>query len=241
MDLIPTLSIMNILAGLPLVIILMPFLKTLVLSVMNNPVVAAVYNTSLIVLESTELVWRPALQLSLILVKAMINALAVIIPQVKAAIRTAYNVTMPILRKIQAMGISMSHTISVIIDRMVELGDALIVLARGLSKAAFYALKGISAIVSSFETLATIGKKMVFAPQQITMQELSAALLPFLIVCSVITFVAWWRMTPAQKTVTTFQPRRSSRLARKRAMLYTMDLSDALPSCKKASAIPAYL
>ena len=232
MDLIPAFTLFNVLASIPLVMMLVPLIKSALEILMANPLARAVFNTTLVVLESTELVWRPALKLSLAVIKTFYNALVLVLPQVKALVLNFINTTMAGIKKMQEMGVNVSQTLGAVLDRMGEFGDALIVLARGLTKLTFYLVRMMGSVVSAFEDVFAFGKKMMFEPNVLTMNDLYNIILPICIVASCISFLLWLKSSPkSSKSVAVYQPRRSSRIARKRAMILTQDLSESLPAC----------
>ena len=242
MDLIPAFTLFNVLASIPLVMVLVSIAKPFIESLLANPIARAAFNTTLVVLESTKLVWRPALNLAVMLIKNIYKALVLVMPQIKAMILNIMNTTAIIVQKIQAMGLSISQAVTTTLDRMGEFGDAIIVVARGITKALFYAVRLLGSLVGAFESVFGFAKKMIFEPSNLTFNDMYNVLLPFFIVTCCIAFLLWIKRAPASpKYVPVYEPRRSSRIARKRAILLANDVSESLPACKETPATPANL
>lgn len=243
MSLIPTLSFLEVLAAIPLVVVLGPLVLSLVQGLMANPVVNAAVNATLVVLKSTEVVWRPIWTMSLVAFKQVFAALVYIAPMVKAVVMTIVNATVNAVRTAQQMGVSFSSAFPTLMLRIKELGEALLVIARTLGVAAYYAVKGLSLLLGSFEKVFVFGKQLLFEAHLLSAHDLYNVMLPLAIVFVTSAVLYWLRKAPSVGGETcekTFQPRRSSRLARKRAMLYAQDL-DLSPACKKSSAAAANL
>jgi hypothetical protein len=242
MDLIPSFTLFNVLASIPLVMMFVSVFKPIAQSIITNPLTRAVLNTTLVVLESTEVVWRPLLNLTLMVIKPIYKTLVALLPQIKAVIVSTVNMTIALVKNMQAMGLSISQAVSATLERMGEFGDALVILARTFTKAVFYTVRMLSSILGAFEEVFNFGKKAFFDPAHITMNDLYNVMLPFIVVSCCIGLVLWVkRASVGVKSVPVYQPRRSSRLARKRAMLLADNLSDSLPPCKKTSATSADL
>lgn len=242
MDLIPSFSVFNVLASIPLVMMLVSVFKPITLAVMTNPLTRAVLNTTLVVLESTELVWRPVLNMALMIIKPIYKTLVALLPQIKTVLVTTVNVTMTLVKNIQAMGMSVSQAISSALENMGEFGDALVIVARTFTKAVFYTVRMLSSILGAFEDVFNFGKKALFDPTRLTLNDLYNVMLPFVVVSCCIGLALWMKRSPVEtKRIPPYQPRRSSRIARKRAMLLADDLSGSLPPCKKSSATSSNL
>jgi hypothetical protein len=241
MDLISSLSPFQMLASIPLLMMLVPLILDVYKSLLANPIVSAAVNTTLVVLKNTELVWRPALHFAVMILKPMLNALVLVFPQVKAVMRIVFNQTMALLQFAQSMGISLMNGFSNMMERFGEVGDALIVVARGFGHVGYYTLRATGAVVGSFESIFVFGKRMLFEAHLLTVEDLSNVMMPFFTVLAVLATLYWFRKGSSGKTVEAFQPRRSPRIARKRAMLYGADASDALSPCKKSSTTSSNL
>jgi hypothetical protein len=242
MDLIPSFTAFNVLASIPLVMMLMSVLKPIVHSFLTNPLTKAVWNTTLVALESTELVWRPLLNMTIMVIKPIYKTFIAALPQMRKVIVTTVNMTMTLVKNMQAMGLSISQALSSALGHMGEFGDALVVVARTVTKVVFYGARLLSSILGAFEDVFTFGKKAFFDPTHLTINDLYNVMLPFVVVSCCIGFALWMRRTPvAQKSLAVYQPRRSSRLARKRAMFFADNLSESLPPCKKSSATSSNL
>ena len=243
MDLIPTLSFFNVLAGIPLVVMLIPVIRSLIQAIMSNPIVNTVVNTTLVVLKNTEVVWRPAIKFSVMLLKPILHfAIAVIKPILKALMLIfpkVMNLTRSFFQQAQELGMSMTSALSSMTSRLGELGDALIVLSRAIAQFAFYMIRAAGFVAGAFESVFHFGKRLLFEPHLMSWQDMYNVAVPFAVVLTILGTLYWMRkkpQQPIQQTCASPTLRRSSRIARKRAMLCAGDLSDALPACKESSS-----
>lgn len=236
MDLIPSLSFFQALAAIPLVMTLVPIVLSALFKFVEHPFVKPIINTTLVVLKNTEVVWRPAINFAIMLSKPILKAIALILPIVKSIVVYVVNVTVSAFRTAQSMGMSMANTFPVVAQGLKDIGESLVVLARGLGKLSYYVLRGVSLIVGSVESVFVFFKRVLFEAHLLTMADVYAVMMPFAIVLSLVAVLYWFRKSPSQPCNQTFQPRRSARIARKRAMLCSADLSDAFLPSKKSSA-----
>jgi hypothetical protein len=235
MSLIPSLSFLELVAAVPLVMVLGPFLVSALQSILSNPLVSSAMNTISVVLNTTEIVWRPAWNASVILGKQILNGLTYLAPLVKAFLVSGANATLTLFRNAQAMGVSFTTAFPMVMLRIKELGEALLVIGRSLGLAMYYVTKGLALVLGSVEKVFLFGKQLLFEAHLMTADDVYNVMLPLAIVLATTALVYSFRKTPQPSQLQTFQPRRSSRLARKRAFLYAQDASDALPACKKVS------
>jgi hypothetical protein len=240
MSLIPSFSFLELAALVPSMIVLWPFVLPTLKALMSNPLVSSAVNATLVVLETTEVVWRPAYNMTLVLAKEVIKAIVFLAPILKSLILTTVNVTVAFFRKAQAMGVSFATAFPTVMVRIKELGEALVVIGRTLGLTVYYMVKGLGFILGSVEYVLGFGKQLLFEPHLLTAQDLYNVMLPFAVVFTTLAMVYWFRKAPQPRIEAPMSApvsvRRSSRLARKRAMMYAQDLSDAFPSCKKSSA-----
>ena len=234
MSLIPSLSFLELAALVPSIIVLAPFVLPTLEALMSNPLVSAAVNTTLVVLKTTEGVWRPAYN-------ATVKAVVFLAPILKSLIVTTVNATIAFFKTAQSMGVSFTTAFPTVMVRIKELGEALVVIARTLGLTVYYMVKGLGFILGSVEYVLGFGKQILFEAHLLTAQDLYNVMLPFAVVLTTVMMVYWLRKTPQPLMETPMPVRRSSRLARKRAMLYAQDLSDTFPSCKKPSATASNL
>lgn len=235
MDLISVPSLFQIAASIPLLMVLLHMLKPF----MDHPVVTAVMNTSLVILENTKAVWKPVVAGGLVVLRKIVGLLRVVFPTVKALIVMLVNATAFLVQKAQSLGMSLSTAFTTVLERFEEVGEAIVILARAVAKTGFYFLKSVSLVVTSFESVIGFAQQLVFAPSTITWNDLYNIMLPFAI-CFCMIALAYYRFRPSKapvcREVEVAPLRRSSRIARKRAMLLCDDMSDAfLPSKKNAT------
>jgi hypothetical protein len=244
MSLIPSLSFLELVAAVPLVMVLGPLFLSALQNILSNPLVASAINTISLVLNTTEIVWRPVWNASLMVSKQILSGYLVLAPILKSLILSGVNTTLTLVRTAQAMGVSFTTAFPIVMIRIKEVGEAFLVIGRSLGLAVYYVTKGVALLLGSVETLFLFGKQLLFEAHLMTADDFYNVMLPFAIVLSTIATLYWIRKTPQPvQTRGAFQPRRSSRLARKRAFLCAQDVSDALPvpACKKAFATSSNL
>ena len=225
MSLIPSFSLLEFVATIPFVVVLAPFVMPSLKAILENPLVSSAINSISVMLNNTEMVWRPAFQQGFKVLKLVVF--------------TGFNLTMSAIQTVQQMGVSLTTAFPSILVRLGEVGEALVVVARALGNVLYYGIRALSLVVGSAEKVFVFGKHLLFEAHLLSFDDFMNITFPFFVVLSTVAFLYWLRKTPqpsAVKNAEPFQPRRSSRLARKRAMLYASDMSDALSPCKKPSA-----
>lgn len=210
------------------------FVMNLILrDTLNTPLALAFLNATSVVLKNTEVVWRPALKFSLMVIKPIVKALLHVFA-------FAFNAVIPILATLKDAGMNVTTALSNFANEFSDFGKSLYVVGRGLTNAFVYSVKGLSMIIKSFEDVLAFLPRMVFQAHQITLEELSTMMIPFFVVGSVLLLARWSLSKPAPQQFPV-PLRRSSRLERKRAMMSCGDLSALSASCKKSSTSAAYL
>jgi hypothetical protein len=238
MSLIPSLSFLELVAAVPLVMVLGPFLVSALQSILSNPLVCSALNTISVVLNTTEIVWRPAWNASVVVSRQILSGFVVVAPIIKSLVLSGLNTTITLVRNAQALGLSFAVAFPTVMLRIKELGEALLVIARSIGVVLYYVTKSVALVFGSVEHVFTFSKQLLFEAHLMTTEDVYNVMLPLAIVLGTIATLIWLRKTPQPVEALVcepFQPRRSSRLARKRAFLYAQDFSDALPACKKAS------
>ena len=244
MDLIPSVSFFQTLAAIPLVITIGPIILAALESYSTNPIAKAFLNTTLVVLKTTEVVWRPVMKFTMTLLKEIVKSLVIILPTVKSAVVTLVNTTITAVRTAQSMGMSFANAFPAVIQALKDIGESILIVTKGLGHMTYYILRGLSLIVGSVESVFSFGKRALFEAHLLTLEDLSNVMLPFAIVVGMVGMLYLLRKSPSSPESCShvkFEPRRSSRIARKRSMLCSADLSDALPTSKKSSAISSNL
>jgi hypothetical protein len=238
MYLMPSLSYFQVfLATIPLVAALGPSIMKALLALYENPLVRTILNTSSVVLKTTEVVWRPSFDY-------VVKALTRFLPIVKTTLVSLVNFTVTAFRTAQSMGLSMSNAFPAFAQSIKEIAESLLVLARGLGQLSYYLLRAVSLVVGSVDSVLEFGKRLFFETHRVTAADVYDVLMPFGIVLGLLYMTYSLRKTPPASQICVSpkeEPRRSSRLARKRSMLCSSDLSEALPPCKKSSATASNL
>lgn len=230
MSLIPSL---NTIAAIPLMVVLGPIVFSAFSNIMEHPLAHSIA----VLLNNTAMVWKPFAGAALVAIRK-------IVPILKALFLTVSNVLLSVIQTVQGMGVSLSAAFPSLIVRLGEVGEALVVLTRSLGNVLYYGLRALSFIVGSVEKVFVFGKQLLFEAHLVTLDDVYNVMISFAVVLSTMAVLYWLRKTPQptpEPKAEAFQPRRSSRLARKRAMLYASDMSDALSPCKKSSATATYL
>jgi hypothetical protein len=230
-----------------------PLLAPLVLAFerwMNVPIV----NTTLVFFEKNKDVFIPISDLgkqlafamystAIAILKPAVKALVVILRFLKPYVLFAANMTRTTLRQVQEAGLSFSLAVKSMSEKLWDFGSSLAVVVKGLAQVLASMMKGLSLVFNSFENVSSVGYRILFHTNQVTWNEVSSAFIPLVVVTAVLAFLYWMKRdktTPVAQQATGI-PRRSSRLARKRALFSCGDFSvSAFPS-EKPSATPTNL
>ena len=246
MDLITSISVLDILAGTSLAIMLAPLVKMLWLSWSANPTVQAVVNTTLVFLNNTKEVWQPVVHATALVVKPIVSfALAFVQPLgplavvvVKAIgkalvlfLLTTAHTIVTIYKGIQQYGGSVVNATESFFQATKDFAVSLGTVLRGVSMFVVNAVHALSFVFRSVESVASVFYRALFQSHTLTWDDLYSMFIPFLVVGSIVLFMKWKKSgkPKAEKKEEEIEfPRRSSRLARKRAMLCSEDLSSTL-------------
>lgn len=217
---------------------------------MANPEFQTVINTTLVLLENTEVVWRPVLtvslvlakpvlELALILMKPILHALVLVAPIVKNLALQTMNLTANLLMTIRELGIDIRSSVSNLALSLQSFGGAMFTITKAASNMLYYSVQSISYVVSSFESVGDFSYRLLFETRTVSWSDVESVVAPFLVVASILGYVAWraystsYTYTPPPQTQIcdyTVYPRRSSRIARKRALMLLNDLPPDLAS-----------
>lgn len=230
MDLIAPTSILQTLMAIPFMMVIVPVIVSVIQTLMADPVVRAFVNTTLVALETTKAVWQPITSAAVAVIRQVYRFMVAITP-------TLVNVTMEIVRKAQSLGLSLSTALNALMERLGEVGSALIVLARAISKVTLVVLNSLSLVVTSVEQVFEFSKRVIFSPSMVTWEDLTSIAIPMTVCLGILTLLYYrYRSNTNPKPCEKPVPRRSSRLARKRAMMMCADMSDALLPSQKLTA-----
>ena len=192
-------------------------------SLSKDPFLGPILNTTLVALESTKGVWMPILGGALALAKPFFKGLVLMI---QSGIRLA----LQMVRMLRNAGMDVSVALRQFATTLSEFGSSVLVVGRTLGKGLFYAFKGLSLVLSSVESAVVTTHRVLFSSHQATWEDLVTIAIPLGVVLGLI-LITIWRSAPKRTPTKEASPRRSSRLARKRAMLLSADLS--LSPCAK--------
>ena len=205
-------------------------------SLSKDPLLGPILNTTLVALESTKDVWKPILAGALVLVKPIVRALVLLI-------REGFRFALQAIRMLRAAGVDVSAALRQFAVTLSDFGSSVVIVARAVGKGLFYAFKGLSIVLSSVESVVTTVHRILFTSHKVTWEDLTMIAFPLGVVLGLL-LITIWRSRPtrvkdsfSESTV----PRRSSRLARKRAMLLSADLQTSVPSCAEPTPMPPNL
>ncbi len=213
MDLISTVSLLDLVTGVSIVWLFGALGAMILSAYKSSPVVQTVVNTTLAVLETTEVVWRPVVNASLILLKPIGAfalqvlkpfgplALVVVNSAVKALVVFGYVTTMTIMEgiyflrycfvTIQNAGMSVSLAISNAFHVTKDFAFSLATLMKAFTYFLIRIVNTASYIVSSFEQVGDFLYTLVFSAHKITWQDVYTVSIPFVIVGSIVGYIAW--------------------------------------------------
>jgi hypothetical protein len=252
--LIAVFNIMDILTAVAAVVLSGSMLASLFGITVNqfksNPIV----NTTLVFFEQNKEVFLPIANAgkqlvfaiystAITILKPTIKALVAIIRILKPYILFVANVTRITIRRVQEAGMSASQAVKNFGANLWDFGSSLAVVTKGLAQLIAYCMKGLSVVFSSFENVFNLGYRILFQTSQITWEELSSALIPLAVVSLVLGSIYWMKRSKTNVAIPPVKPvpRRSDRIARKRAMLFCKDLSVPSSSSEKSSATASNL
>lgn len=214
------------------------------------------------VLNATALVLKPIASMSLMLLKPLgPYALAVLDSAVKGMVVFGYVTTLVVrdiligIRKLflwlQGTGISLQTALTNAAGTLKDLATSMVTLTKAAGYLVTRILYAASYVVNSFEKVNTFLYTLIFEAHKVTWEDIYNVSIPFVIVGCIVaycllrayrTFACFRPSTSMKKSMFDIAvPRRSSRIARKRAMLYSEDIACDSPSCKKTTSCSANL
>lgn len=218
----------------------------------SHPLIEAAVNTTLVFLENTKEVWKPVVDFSLVFLKPFGPLVVLVLDAtVRAMVLFGY-MTVVTVRKVASyanstvmllkqsgisLGTAMSNAVENVKDVVVSLGT----LSKALASLTVKVVKGLSFVVNSFDHVSEFLYRSLFETSSVTWQDMVDVAVPFAVVTCIVGLLAWRftrLFTPKRPVVEfeepckPFEPRRSARLieqsnrlARKRAMLSSCDMS----------------
>ena len=225
---------------------------------LNIPFVEAFVNTTLVFLKDTEVVWKPVVDASLVVLKPMLDyALSVVQPFGPMAVAVLDSV----VRGMVLFGFLLVKTVFTVTEFVVNVGSnvttslqsfavvtrdfasSLYTVMKGFTYLFVNVIQGFSYVIDSCEMVGLFLRRTLIEGQAVTWNDIYEIAVPFVVVALMMSFVAWRTYSNFVKSETTYKktdedveyPRRSSRLARKRAMMYCSDASSSSLTSKKSS------
>jgi hypothetical protein len=210
-----------------------------------NPVAHAFLNNTLVVLKSTEVVWRPAINASLVVLKPIVQLALMLFIQVSRALVlflfTAAETGKICLQYIQSVSANLTLAAQGLYESTKDFFGSLATVLKGLGYLFAEMVHWASFVIGSFEQTATFFRRVLMEGHKVSWEDIYNVSVPFFVVASIFAFISWRAYKKFAKPVEKKEPkapRRSSRLARKRALLYCADLPSASLSRKEASFAP---
>ncbi len=239
--------------------------NTLVLLKNTEVVWRPVLNTSLVILKPiisfALMILRPFGEKALIILKPFGTVGLVVLDKVvKGMVIFGYLTTYFVLSLVQGVRSFMNYTKSIGLDfaSAVKSGafvlkDFTLSLAKIVQWVGYVIYQiafSVKFVLDSCEQVGTFLHRLVFEAHKVTWNDVYNISIPFLVVGSILAFFVWRvslkfaskPFAPSKKVDDEcFVPRRSSRLARKRALMYCQDLPSAMLSSEKSSSTPTNL
>ena len=221
------------------------------------------YDTSLSLIKPLA-IFKPVSDVGLVVVELTARSFIILGYISVLTLREVGKYTLQIVNKTREAGVSLSTIVENTYVAAKDFTGAIFSVARGFSYLTVNIVKAAGYVVNSFELVSNFLSQSVFAPNTISWADVYNISLPFAIVATILTYVFWRSynvlfkpyMTKTQtQTQTQAQPtlhsgegeavnqndysvlRRSSRIARKRALLLSHDLHP-FPSVKTSSFTP---
>jgi hypothetical protein len=219
------------------------------------PVVQAIVNTTSVFLNNTQLVWRPAYDASLAVLQPFSKSLRIMTPITDMALivlevgvrsmiifgyytvltmRSFSEYAFHFINMTKEAGISLGTALQNTFEATKDFTGAVVTVVRGFGYVTFKTIQGAGYIMNSFEEVSNFMYRFFFETSDITWEDVYNISFPFLIVGSILGYFAWRSYNvlvkphvyePKVYNDECEKPRRSSRLARKRAMVTGEDLS----------------
>lgn len=171
----------------------------------SNPITAALVNTTLVVLENTKVVWKPIVNVGLILVnpiaplivftldtavKVMIVFGYVTVLTVKKAATYINMTVMTIQQSGLGVGNAISNAVVTVKDVVVSFGTIM----KALGSITVNIIKATSFVIQSFEHVSDFLYRSVFETRTITWNDMVNVAVPAFVVASILTLI-FWRMS----------------------------------------------
>lgn len=212
------------------------------------------------VLNVTALVLKPLAAMSLALFRPLGPYALVVLDQVvKGMVVFGYATTLvvrdiirgaqKVFSWLQGTGISVQMALMNAAGALKDLATSLVTLTKAAGYIVARVLYGASYIVNSFERVGSFMYTLLFEAHTLTWEDVYNVSIPFVVVGCIVAYCLFrsYKAFACARPSTTAAackksmfdvdpPRRSTRLARKRAMLYSDDLCSGSASCKKAAS-----
>ena len=274
MDLITGITITDLIAGVSLSMMigvlgtaLAANLQHLWSSWNSNPIVQSIVNTTLVVLETTEVVWKPVVNTSLVLVKPIVSfalqvlkplgPLAVILADnlVKALVILGFMITNAVIivsrtihsfvSFLQSAGLNVTSALQTFAHGTKEFASAISKIVYWAGYFLYEVVYSVSYLIDSCEQVGLFLYRIFFESHKVTWNDVYNISIPFFVVAALVSIVVWRATKGFRKPYAPekkndeecYMPRRSSRIARKRAMLLCSDfpLASEKPSSRTAN------
>jgi hypothetical protein len=214
-------------------------------------------NTTLVVLQNTEVVWKPVVNASLVVLKPIVAfaldvlkpfgplALSIANSLVKSIVIlgiTTARIVLSFVRYLQSAGINVTLAMQSFAQGTKDFAVSVGKIVQWLGFFVHQAVQGVSFFLESCEQVGQFLHRVLHETNTITWDDVYNISIPFFVVATVVGFFVWRATSgnpssPYKKSDDAcIMPRRSSRIARKRAMMLCSDASFA--SEKPSSRTP---
>lgn len=205
----------------------------------EHPLVQALVNTTSMALKATEGVWKPALvalqplgPVAIAFGNAVFTALVAFGKVVTNAVQAAFTFG-------ESLGLNMTQTGRALLYGAKDFASSLFTVTKAFAYLIANTLSGVSYVINSFEVVGVFARRLLFESHLVTWQDAMDIAVPFAVVGCLVSFVLWRAYSKFAAPVMTEEevrfPRRSSRIARKRAMMLCYDVSGPSLARKKTS------
>ncbi len=228
-----TLSLTEIIMIVPFFVMMGSVMTNMLMTYTETPLVQAFVNATSVILKNTEVVWRPAVNLMLMLLGPFKGVLV-------ATLRGVFKgLVLAVLHLVSFVQTLVNATSSFALATK-EFALSLTTVVKALTNLFVSTVHGVSYVIQSFQDVNLFLYRALFESHTVSWDDLYNISVPFVVVLTVLGYLTYRANRSLRTEVKKieeepFVPRRSSRIAKKRAMLLSADLAPLAPACKKTS------
>jgi hypothetical protein len=218
LDLVFTGTFSYILALSPLGAMIVASLYKLYERLMEEPILAAVINTTVVAFEASKEVLKPIGSVALAVLQHVGTALVVVARYIKHLVLFVQNTTKALVAWFKANGADIG-------DVAKNFAHTTMVLTKALGTLLYYLAQGLNSIVTAFQESKEFLGNAYAHPETITWQYFQASIYSLTMSTAILALLTWW-MFKSPRAVTAIlveppmkPPRIQTRASRKRALL----------------------